>query len=88
MLYTQILALAICNDHMTELIASVWTNRLALSLYGQLNEMILEKPTHVTYCDNAAVVQLAQVHNNLLLRVRHRLDTCPRVLPASPSCSF
>ena len=27
-----------------ELIASVWANLLALSLYGQLNEMILENP--------------------------------------------
>ena len=37
-----------------ELIASVWGNRLALSLYGQLMEMILDKPTYITYCDNAA----------------------------------
>ena len=43
-----------------ELIASVWGNRLALSLYGQLMEMILDKPTYITYCDNAAVVQLTQ----------------------------
>ena len=32
-----------------ELIASVWGNRLALSLYGQLNEMILSKPPYITY---------------------------------------
>ena len=43
-----------------ELIASVWGNRLALSLYGQLMEMILDKPTYITYCDSAAVVQLTQ----------------------------
>ena len=41
--------------------ASVSGHRLALSLYGQLNEMILEKPTYVTYCDNVAVVQLSQL---------------------------
>ena len=35
-----------------EFIASVWGNCLALSLYGQFNEMILEKPTYVTYCYN------------------------------------
>ena len=43
-----------------ELIASVWGNRLALSLYGQLKEMILSKPPHITYCDNSAVGQLTQ----------------------------
>ena len=43
-----------------ELIASVWGNRLALSLYGQLNEVILSKPPYITYCDNSAVVQLTQ----------------------------
>ena len=32
-----------------ELIASVWGSRLALSLYGQLNEMILSKPPCITY---------------------------------------
>ena len=31
-----------------DLIASVWGNRLALSLYGQLNEMILAKPPYIT----------------------------------------
>ena len=53
------------------LIASVWGSRLTLSLYGQLNEMILSKPTYITYCDNAAVVQLAQqlLANNT--RTRH-----------------
>ena len=43
-----------------ELIASVWRNRLALSLYGQLSEMILSKPPYITYGDNSAVVQLTQ----------------------------
>ena len=32
-----------------ELIASVWANRLALSLYGQLDETILSKPPYITY---------------------------------------
>ena len=41
-----------------ELIAPVWGDRLALSLYGQLKEVILAKPTYITYCYNAAVVQL------------------------------
>ena len=44
----------------TELIASVWGTRLALSLCGQLSEMILAKPPYITYCDNSAVVQLTQ----------------------------
>ena len=45
-----------------ELIASVWGNgyRLALSLYGLLSEMILEKPTYATYCHSVAVAQLSQ----------------------------
>ena len=43
-----------------ELIASVWGSRLALSLYGQLNETMLSKPVYITYCYNAVVVQLTQ----------------------------
>ena len=54
-----------------ELIASVWGNRLALSLYGQLMEMILDKPTYITYCDNAAVVQLTQQLSASKTRTRH-----------------
>ena len=54
-----------------ELIASVWGNRLALSLYGQLMEMILAKPTYITYCDNAAVVQLTQQLSASKTRTRH-----------------
>ena len=56
-----------------ELIASVWGNRLALSLYGQLNEMILSKPPYVTYCDNSAVVrlQLTQQLSASKTRTRH-----------------
>ena len=53
------------------LIASVWGNRLALSLYGQLMEMILAKPTYITYCDNAAVVQLTQQLSASKTRTRH-----------------
>ena len=49
-----------------ELIASVWGNLLALSPYGQLNAMILEKPAYVTYCDNAAIAQLS--NNSLPVR--------------------
>ena len=54
-----------------ELIASVWGNRLALSLYGQLMEMVLAKPTYITYCDNAAVVQLTQQLSASKTRTRH-----------------
>ena len=54
-----------------ELIASVWENRLALSLYGQLNEMILSKPPYITYCDNSAVVQLTQQLSASKTRTRH-----------------
>ena len=54
-----------------ELFASVWGNRLALSLYGQLMEMILDKPTYITYCDNAAVVQLTQQLSASKTRTRH-----------------
>ena len=54
-----------------ELIASVWGNRLALSLYGQLMEMILDKPTYITYCDDAAVVQLTQQLSASKTRTRH-----------------
>ena len=54
-----------------ELIASVWGNRLALSLYGQLNEMILSKPPHITYCVNSAVVQLTQQLSASKTRTRH-----------------
>ena len=54
-----------------ELIAFVWGNRLALSLYGQLMEMILDKPTYITYCDNAAVVQLTQQLSASKTRTRH-----------------
>ena len=43
-----------------ELIASIWGNRLALSLYGKLNEMIVCKPPCKTYYDNSAVLQLTQ----------------------------
>ena len=46
-------------------------NRLALSLYGQLMEMILAKPTYITYCDNAAVVQLTQQLSASKTRTRH-----------------
>ena len=45
-----------------ELIASVWGNRLALSLYGQLNEMILCKPPYITYVDHSAVVSQQNSH--------------------------
>ena len=54
-----------------ELIASVWGNRLALSLYGQLNEMILSKPTYMTHCDNSAVVQLTQQLSASKTRTRY-----------------
>ena len=54
-----------------QLIASVWGNRLALSLYGQLNEMILSKPPYITYCDNSAVVQLTQHLSAGKTRTRH-----------------
>ena len=54
-----------------ELIASVWGNRVALSLYGQLNEMILSKPPYITYCDNSAVVQLTQQLSASKTRTRH-----------------
>ena len=43
-----------------ELMASVWSDCLGLSMYGQLNGMIIEKPAYVAYCDNAALVQLSQ----------------------------
>ena len=46
-------------------------NRLTLSLYGQLREMILDKPTYITYCDNAAVVQLTQQLSASKTRTRH-----------------
>ena len=52
-----------------------WGNRLALSLYGQLMEMILDKPTYITYCDNAAVVQLTQQLSASKTRTRH-LSMC------------
>ena len=54
-----------------ELIASVWGNRLALSLYGQLSEMILSKPPYITHCDNSAVVQLTQQLSASKTRTRH-----------------
>ena len=54
-----------------ELIASVWGKRLALSFYGQLNEMILSKPPYITYCDNSAVVQLTQQLSASKTRTRH-----------------
>ena len=54
-----------------ELIASVWGNRLALSLYEQLMEMILDKPTYITDCDNAAVVQLTHQLSASKTRTRH-----------------
>ena len=54
-----------------ELIASVWGNRLVLSLYGQLNEMILSKPPYFTYSDNSAVVQLTQQLSASKTRTRH-----------------
>ena len=54
-----------------ELIASVWGNQLALSLYGQLNEMLLSKPPYITYCDNSAVVQLAEQLSASETRTRH-----------------
>ena len=51
-----------------------------VSLYGQLSEMILEKPTYVTYCDNAAVVQLSRLSWCLTLlqtvKVTHLLQKC------------
>ena len=53
------------------LIASVWGNRLALSLYGQMNEMILSKPPHITYCVNSAVLQLTQQLSASKTRTRH-----------------
>ena len=53
--------------------ASVWGNRLALRLYGQLNEMILEKPTYGNHCDNASVVQLSQQLAASKTRTRHLL---------------
>ena len=56
-----------------ELIASIWGNRLALSLYGQLKEMILSKPPYITYCDNSAVVQLTQQLSASKTRTRHLL---------------
>ena len=52
-----------------ELIASVWGNRLALSLYGQLNE--ISKPPCITYCDNSAVVRLTQQLSASKTRTRH-----------------
>ena len=54
-----------------ELIASVWGNTLALCLYEQLMEMILDKPTYITYCDSAAVVQLTQQLSASKTRARH-----------------
>ena len=59
-----------------ELIASVchiWGNRLALNLYGQLNEMILSKPPYITYCDNSEVVLLTQQ----LSASSYQTDICP-----------
>ena len=55
----------------TEHNASVWGNRLALRLYGQLIEMILSKKKYITYCDNSAVVQLAQQLSASKTRTRH-----------------
>ena len=63
--------LSLCRVQEAELIASVWGNRLALSLYGQLMEMMLDKPTYITYCDNAAVVQLTQQLSASKTRTRH-----------------
>ena len=54
-----------------ELISSLWGISLALSLYGQLMEMILDKPTYIMYCDNAAVVQLTQQLSASKTRTRH-----------------
>ena len=34
-------------------------------------EMILDKPTYITYCDNAAVVQLTQQLSTSKTRTRH-----------------
>ena len=34
-------------------------------------EMILDKPTYITYCDNAAVVQLTQQLSASKTRTRH-----------------
>ena len=54
-----------------ELIASVWGNRLTLSLYGRLSEIILSKPSYITYCDSSAVVQLTQQLSAGKTRARH-----------------
>ena len=59
------------ESNMNGIIASVWGNRLALSLYGQLNEMILSKPPYIPYCDNSAVVQLTQELSASKTRTRH-----------------
>ena len=64
-------SLSLLSSAEAELIASVWGNRLALSLYGQLMGMILDKPTYITYCDNAAVVQLTQQLSASMTRTRH-----------------
>ena len=45
--------------------------RLALSLYGQLNEMILSKHPYITYCDKSAVVQPTQQLSASKTRTRH-----------------
>ena len=52
--------LAALSSAETELSSSVRGIRIALSLNGQLSEMILSKPTCTTYCENVAVVQLTQ----------------------------
>ena len=46
-------------------------NRLALSLHGQLSEMILSKPPYIAYCDSSAVVQLTQQLSASKTRTRH-----------------